>query len=62
MDRYVDAYRLEIEAFCALVSGKEVAYSDGTDGLAALAIADAAVQSAETGRSVAVPDPSNASG
>ena len=61
MDRYVDAYRHEIEAFCDLVRGKEVAYSDGTDGLVALAIADAAAQSAETGRSVAVPDPGSLS-
>ena len=60
-DRYADAYRREIEAFCDLVRGKEVAYPDGTDGLAALAIAGAAVQSLETGRSVAVPNPGSLS-
>ena len=57
MDRYADAFRFQIEAFCALVRGRDVTYPDGIDGLAALAIADAAVQSLETGRTVAVPDP-----
>ena len=56
IERYLDAYRREIEVFCALIRGREIAYSDGTDGLAALAIAEAAVQSNSNGRSVAVPE------
>jgi len=54
MDRYADAYRLEMAAFCAVVRGGNVPYPDGRDGLAALAIADAASESLATGRTVAV--------
>ena len=54
MDRYADAYRLEIAAFCAVVRGGDVAYPNGVDGLAALAIADAASESLATGRAVRV--------
>ena len=54
MDRYADAYRLEMAAFCAVVRGADVPYPNGHDGLAALAIADAASESLATGRTVAV--------
>ena len=54
MDRYADAYRQEIATFCAVVRGGHVAYPSGHDGLAALAIADAASQSLATGRTVRV--------
>ena len=57
MDRYADAFRFQIEAFCAVVRANDVTYPDGIDGLAALAIADAAAQSLVTGRTVTVPDP-----
>ena len=56
MDRYADAFRYQMEAFCAVVGGQDVTYPNGADGLAALAIADAAAQSLRTGRTVAVPD------
>ena len=56
MDRYADAFRYQMEAFCAVVGGQDVTYPNGADGLAALAIADAAAQSLETSRTVAVPD------
>ena len=35
MDRYADAYRLEMAAFCAVVRSGDVPYPDGLDGLAA---------------------------
>ncbi len=54
MERYADAYRLELAAFCAVVRGGNVPYPDGRDGLAALAIANAAAESLATGRTVAV--------
>lgn len=54
MDRYTDAYRLEMAAFCAVVRGGDVPYPDGADGLAALAIADAASESLATGRTVPI--------
>ena len=56
MDRYADAFRYQMEAFCAVVGGQDVTYPNGADGLAALAIADAAAQSLRTGRTVAIPD------
>ena len=54
MDRYADAYREEIATFCAVVRGADVPYPSGLDGLAALALADAASQSLATGRAVTV--------
>ena len=54
MDRYAEAYRLEIAAFCAVVRSGDIPYPDGQDGLAALAIADAASESLATGRAVRV--------
>ena len=53
-DRYADAYRLEIAAFCTVVRGGDAAYPDGQDGLAALALAEAAAESLATGRTVEV--------
>ena len=57
MDRYADAYRLEMAAFCAVVRSGDVPYPDGLDGLAALALADAAAKSLATGRTVQVTRP-----
>ena len=54
MERYADAYRLEMAAFCAVVRGGNVPYPNGGDGLAALVIADAASESLAAGRTVAV--------
>ena len=61
MDRYADAYRQEIAAFCAVVRGRDVAYPDGRDGLAALALADAAARSVATGRTITIAQPDGAS-
>ena len=61
MDRYADAYRDEITAFCAVVRGGDAAYPDGHDGLTALALADAASQSLATGRTVRVEQADGAS-
>ncbi len=54
MDRYASAYREEMAAFCALVRGGDVAYPSGQDGLAALAVAEAAAESLATARAVRV--------
>ena len=56
MDRYADAYRHEMAAFCAVVRNGDIAYPSGRDGLAALALADAAGESLATGRTVRVTD------
>ena len=60
-DRYAAAYRQEIVTFCAVVRGGSPAYPDGADGLAALALAEAASESLATGRAVRVQDASIAS-
>ncbi len=54
MDRYADAYREEMAAFCAVVRGGDAAYPSGHDGLAALAVAEAAAESLTTGQAVRV--------
>ncbi len=41
-ERYAQAYRREIETFCALAAGQNVSYPDGHDGLMALELADRA--------------------
>ncbi|MCV6548129.1 MAG: inositol 2-dehydrogenase [Cohaesibacter sp.] len=52
MERYADAYKSELQTFCAILAGEEKPYPGGLDGLKALELADAAVQSLETGKSV----------
>lgn len=52
MQRYAEAYRLELAAFCRLAAGKDIAVPTGEDGLAALRLADAAVKSLASGQSV----------
>lgn len=52
MTRYTEAYAAEIAAFIAAVSGKGKAAPSGEDGLAALALAEAAVRSVAEGRVV----------
>ncbi|MCV6574729.1 MAG: inositol 2-dehydrogenase [Cohaesibacter sp.] len=52
MERYADAYKSELQTFCAILAGEEKSYPGGLDGLKALELADAAVQSLETGKSV----------
>lgn len=56
MTRYVEAYAAEIAAFVALVADGGAVSPTGTDGLLALALAEAAVRSVETGRTIAVAD------
>ncbi len=52
MERYAEAYKSELQTFCAILAGEERSYPSGIDGLKALELADAAVQSLETGKSV----------
>ena len=52
MTRYTEAYAAEIAAFIAAVGGAGVASPSGEDGLAALALAEAALKSVAEGRFV----------
>ncbi len=52
MTRYTEAYAAEIAAFIQAVSGKGKAAPSGEDGLAALALSEAALKSVAEGRSV----------
>jgi myo-inositol 2-dehydrogenase/D-chiro-inositol 1-dehydrogenase len=52
LDRYADAYRLELDAFVAAVLDGAPAEPSGEDGLRALLLADAATESARTGHPV----------
>lgn len=52
MTRYTQAYANEIEAFVHAVANKAEMPVTGTDGLRALELADAALQSVETGQAV----------
>lgn len=54
LERYAAAYRAELDAFIdALVDGKPIT-PDGSDGLKSLILADAATESAQTGKPVRV--------
>ncbi len=52
MTRYTEAYAAEIASFIAAASGKGKVSPSGEDGLAALALAEAALKSVAEGRSV----------
>ncbi len=52
LERYAAAYRAELAAFVAAVTAGAPARPDGADGLRALLLADAALESSRTGRSV----------
>jgi myo-inositol 2-dehydrogenase/D-chiro-inositol 1-dehydrogenase len=54
LERYEEAYRRELDQFIAAVTGKTAPPTSGADGLRALVLADAAVESAKSGRSVKV--------
>jgi myo-inositol 2-dehydrogenase/D-chiro-inositol 1-dehydrogenase len=54
MTCYLDAYANEIAAFIAALATKKAASPSGADGLAALRLADAALQSVKTGKAVKV--------
>ncbi|KQT51656.1 inositol 2-dehydrogenase [Devosia sp. Leaf420] len=54
MTRYTEAYAREISSFIDFVESKSPASPSGTDGLIALALADAALKSVKEGRAVKV--------
>jgi myo-inositol 2-dehydrogenase/D-chiro-inositol 1-dehydrogenase len=54
LERYADAYRLQLEKFLRLLGGEPVDIPGGADGLQALLIADAAQQSHDTGKPVTI--------
>ena len=54
MTRYTEAYAAEIAAFIGVVSGGASPSPSGADGLAALILAEAALQSVREGRAVSV--------
>ncbi len=54
MSRYTAAYAAEIAGFVAAVNGKTATPTTGQDGLAALALAEAALKSVAEGRTVKV--------
>ena len=54
MTRYTEAYAAEISAFIDVVSKNKAPSPSGTDGMLALALADAAVTSVEKKKAVEV--------
>ena len=54
LERYADAYRIQLDKFLRAVGGEAVELPGGIDGLRALQLADAAQLSSEQGRPVAV--------
>lgn len=52
LERYADAYRAELDAFVTAIRGDTVPEPGGEDGLAAQILADAATESAKSGRVV----------
>ena len=54
LERYADAYRLQLDKFLRAAAGEKLDFPNGRDGLMALLIADAAQQSSEIGRPVSV--------
>jgi myo-inositol 2-dehydrogenase/D-chiro-inositol 1-dehydrogenase len=54
MTRYIDAYAKEIAAFIAAATAGKKAAPSGKDGLIALKLADAALKSAKTGKTVRI--------
>lgn len=54
LERYADAYRLQLEKFLRSLNGEAIDIPGGEDGLRALLLADAAQQSHDTGQPVAI--------
>jgi myo-inositol 2-dehydrogenase / D-chiro-inositol 1-dehydrogenase len=52
LERYRDAYRLEMDDFIRALQGEQTGLADGNDGLRALILADAAERSRQTGQAV----------
>jgi myo-inositol 2-dehydrogenase/D-chiro-inositol 1-dehydrogenase len=57
LERYAQAYRAELAAFIEAVLGKGPVRPDGEDGLRALLLADAALEAANTGRTIRLEAP-----
>ena len=56
LERYADAYRIQLDKFLRAVNGEPLDLADGLDGLRALILADCAQESLEAGIPIAVPD------
>jgi myo-inositol 2-dehydrogenase/D-chiro-inositol 1-dehydrogenase len=54
LERYMDSYRLELAEFIKKVNGQPSNSPSFEDGRSALVIANAALESAQTGKTVAV--------
>ena len=54
LDRYADAYRLQLDKFLRVVNGEDIDIPQGIDGLIALQIADAAQLSNDRGQPVEI--------
>jgi myo-inositol 2-dehydrogenase/D-chiro-inositol 1-dehydrogenase len=54
LERYDDAYRLQLDKFLRVVQGENIDIPTGLDGLRALQLADAAQLSCESGKPIAV--------
>ena len=54
LERYAEAYRLELDHFIRALTHGALPHPGGDDGVKALALADAALQSLQTGRAVAL--------
>jgi len=54
LERYADAYRIQLDKFLRAVGGEAIDLPGGNDGLRALQLADAAQLSSEQGRPIAV--------
>lgn len=55
LERYADAYRIQLDKFLRAVRGESVDLPDGQDGIQALVLADCAQASQRTGKPVTVP-------
>ena len=54
LERYADAYRLQMDKFLRAVNGENIDLPQGPDGLRALLIADAAQRAHESGRPIMI--------
>jgi myo-inositol 2-dehydrogenase/D-chiro-inositol 1-dehydrogenase len=54
LERYEDAYRIQLDRFLRAASGEDLSVPGGSDGVRALQLADAAQQSLESGLPVKV--------
>ncbi len=52
LERYADAYRIQLDKFIRVIEGERIEMPGGPDGLRALELADAAQRSLEEGRSI----------